>query len=185
VKKILATGIVVMLVNVFAVLLPASYAFAGNYHNLNSQNRLGFSASQYKAYICLADNLNLCAISNGSGNQMTVDSSGYAELTFIPVGTYNNHVVYQLFNAAGNCMSESSDFHVNLVTSSNCKSSDDHQRWALYGDSNGDYFHNMAEGNLMVTNAAKARYNIYGGTTAQFWHWLRCTPNVSPPSCVA
>jgi hypothetical protein len=69
------------------------------------------------------------------------------------------------------------------VTSSNCSSSDNHQRWALYEDDSGYYLHNIAEGDLMVTDGAVAGYKIWGGTTSQYWHWDLCEPSNPGTTC--
>jgi hypothetical protein len=119
-------------------------------------------------YICLSANNNECLTGNGTGNQMTIESDGFATWTY--QDTSGGTGVYKFVDLHGNCIREGSD---NEVKVESCNQGDHNEWWAQGGSSPDWSLTNYARDNTMSTTNDNDGDKVWGGdNTYQLWSYI-------------
>jgi hypothetical protein len=112
-----------------------------------------------------------CIISNGTGLQAAINTSGYAALTLASIP--GSPGTYTFTTSHGKCLRENGQHQV-ITQGTGCNTGDPDEQWVAHLDSDGYYFHNNGQDNLLTVDQIAPQAQVWGGTTNDDWHWYLC-----------
>jgi hypothetical protein len=112
-----------------------------------------------------------CITSPGTGLQAEINTSGYATITLASIPDGPN--TYTFTNSHGKCLRENGLDEV-IIQGTGCNTGDPDEQWVANNDSDGYYFYNNGQGNLLVVPSIFKGAKVSGGTTNYDWHWYIC-----------
>jgi hypothetical protein len=105
-----------------------------------------------------------CIVTHGSGQQLTIQNSGYATLTVVTGVSCGNGCVFVTIHVKsnGNCIRENSSNAVN-EESGPCNNSDNNEVWLRQTVGSGWSFLNDGRNNYMSTTGTDPNDKVWGG----------------------
>lgn len=139
-------------------------------HNVKPDTKYGpYAMCNYR------EDENFCWISNGVGNQLTINTGNYGFFTWIADGTYDGDPVYEFQNNAGHCVYVNGEGHLNLV-SATCDSSSGNEKFAeVYEASAVGWFNPKFSGYVYVDNVEDGDLVYAGQTGGNYYNWVYCS----------
>lgn len=126
-------------------------------------------------YLCLTNDSSLCLVANGAGNQVTINTNGYMNISivnsgycsFTPDGT--SYPCAEMEDAAGNCIRAGTNNVVKLGNGA-CLTGDDTDWWVATG---GNYLKSLQYDNTMFTHGNGRNYNVWHATpvSGDWYRW--------------
>jgi hypothetical protein len=145
----LVTGLFVVAGTVFAMVPGAAHA-AGT-------------------HLCLNFDQSKCLVTHGIGNQLTIGTTGQANITSTFVGNWNGKLMVNWEDGNGNCIRENNSNAV-IVANGPCQSSDNSAKWAQSNDGHSTFQNRQHTSDYLATFGTASGTVVWGNAQGTGWY---------------
>ena len=114
----------------------------------------------------------LCWVSNGVGNQITVNTGNYGAFTWIADGTYDGDNVYEFENASNHCVYVNSSGQVNLISAA-CDGSPNEDFAEVSGAA--VMWFNLGHSGYSYIIGLQPNRDLWSGQETGYYNWDYCS----------